>query len=436
MMASLRSSTASRFAGAAGALWLCGAGAAWAGDGGSDLGTLQAVTSGLCSTLGMTSICPTLPTITQNILEIAGLENSPPEMIGAQNGIAPGNNVYAGNPAAVPTNIPVNSNTGLATLPLATTTPSTSEVLAMLTPLAFISSSKQQGTAAVTPLYNNIVEANVFLYAVGVSSFGVQNSGGGNLTNADTLYLFYDNHLSYNQTFTKGQIVAKFSYPLTVLNKSVPFEKPPVLITLEVTAICSGGPSCLYAQIINGFGAAPSTPSSWFAASQLGIQFAFVFSASPTLALPHAIFEVAIPLLVTGSCAFNSGNCYTGQPPANTDPPYFYFFDMAGKPGPINTGIYSAFGENGDDLGATPTQLGILPTGGYSIGLAPTAGPFTPSSGTTYNFGLCADLPDNFILPVGQIWPSVGAYYAIGTDGETFLSAALPAVSTSVCPAL
>jgi hypothetical protein len=39
-------------------------------------------------------------------------------------------------------------------------------------------------------------------------------------------------------------------------------------------------------------------------------------------------------------------------------------------------------------------------------------------------------------LPLGQIWPSVGAYYAIGTDGETFLSAALPTVSTSVCPAL
>jgi hypothetical protein len=73
---------------------------------------------------------------------------------------------------------------------------------------------------------------------------------------------------------------------------------------------------------------------------------------------------------------------------------------------------------------------------GMSIGLAPSAGPLgpPPTSGSA-TFALCANLlggNGNGQAPV----PSVGAYYAIATSGEMFLSAPLPSVSTSVCPPL
>src|SRR5277367_4836770 len=81
------SSTFSRLAGALAALWLYGAGTAWAGDG-ADLASLNLLlstpTTGLCAILNMTT-CPQLPTITQAILEVAGLGNSPPEVLAAQN---------------------------------------------------------------------------------------------------------------------------------------------------------------------------------------------------------------------------------------------------------------------------------------------------------------------------------------------------------------
>ena len=175
-MSTFRSFTFSRLAGALAGLWLCGAGAAWAGDGG-DLASLNQLLStpntGLCAILKIaTTNCPQLPTVTQGILEVAALTNSPPEIVGAQNSITPGSNVTAGNPAAVPADIPIDSNTTLATLPLATTTPNTSDVLATLTPLAF--ASQKSGTAVATQLYAS--KADTFLYAVGVSSMGAVNA--------------------------------------------------------------------------------------------------------------------------------------------------------------------------------------------------------------------------------------------------------------------
>src|SRR5215469_5465095 len=98
MIASLRPFTFSRVAHAGVALWLCGAGAAWAGDG-ADLGSLQALLSdpktGLCTMFKMTS-CPQVPTITQGVLEVVALGNNVPEMVRAQNSIAPGTSVTAG----------------------------------------------------------------------------------------------------------------------------------------------------------------------------------------------------------------------------------------------------------------------------------------------------------------------------------------------------
>jgi hypothetical protein len=179
---------------------------------------------------------------------------------------------------------------------------------------------------------------------------------------------------------------------------------------------------------------------------------ALVFSASPISTGTHAIFEVAVPLLVTGACA--EGLCLPTDPspPPNTDPPYFYFA-ITGNPGngstisPFvsgNLGTFTAFGAVGDDLGAIIPPPGILPTGAFSIGLAPTATPLCtsttcPSQGSPppLTFALCANLPvgnGNGQAPV----PAVAAFDAIATDGETYLGAPLVVASgiSIVCPAL
>jgi hypothetical protein len=416
----------SRLAGALAALYLCGAGAAWAGDG-ADLASLNQLLStpntGLCAILKLTS-CPQLPTITQGILEVAALGNSPPEIVAAQNSIAPGSNVTAGNPAAVPPDdlLPLNSNSS----------PALQDLLSTLTPLAF--ASQRSGTAVAMQPYDP--KADSFLYAVGVSSLG-EVEVGSNLTAPDTVYFFYDDLLRVAPVFTKGQIVAKFSFPLTVLNSNGS-ENSPVMIKLEVLATCNGGPSCLHAYAVGGIG----TPQSPVDAGQLGIQFALVFSKSPTSPQKHAIFELAVPLLVTGACAGDPSLCVPGQPQANTDPPYFYFA-ITGKPGngstqpPFvsgNLATFTAFGTAGDDLGATPPS-GILPAGAFSIGLAPGAAPFSPPTGSA-TFALCASLPDNSNGPAALLRPAVGAFYAIATDGETLLSAPLAPSIPIVCPAL
>src|SRR5208282_4287239 len=142
MRVTVRHSAVFRLAGVSAAIWMY-AGLAWAGDGGESLTTIQAIigppdgASGFCKLLGMNP-CPQLPTVTQAILEAAGLGLSPPEMVAAQNSIPPGSNVQAGN-AAVPL-----INEGVPTpFPLTSaTSPTLSGLLSTLTPLAFISSEK------------------------------------------------------------------------------------------------------------------------------------------------------------------------------------------------------------------------------------------------------------------------------------------------------
>jgi hypothetical protein len=418
MRASIGSLTLSNLSGAVAGLWLCGAGAAWAGDG-ADLGSIQALLSdpntGLCKMFGIPSnTCPQVPTITQGVLQVAGLGNNLPEMVRAQNSIPPGSSVNAGNPAAVPP-----SEGSLTPLPLdTTTTPTVSEFLATLTPLAFISQSS--GTAVATQPYDP--KADTFLYAVGVTSFDQLGPGG--LTDPDTAYFFYDDLSRTSQNFTNGQIVAKFSFPLTVLNNGA---ETAVMTTLQVKNVCASGTCSPQAQAVGGIG----TPQNPVAASQLGISFALVFSTSPVAPNSrHAIFEWGIPLLVTGACVMqNAPFCLPGQtaPGPNTDPAYFYSLHNPGKTNPVNMGVFTAFVF--DDLGSPLSQ-------GMSIGLAPSAGPLgpPPTSGSA-TFALCANLPGgngNGQAPV----PSVGAYYAIATSGETLLSAPLPSVSTSFCPPL
>jgi len=407
----------SRLAGAVAGLWLCSAGAVWAGGGGGgeDLGTIQAIigppdgSSGLCHTFGMNP-CPQLPTVTQAILQAAGLGNNLPEMVGAQNDIPPGDRISAGNPAAVPPAantpmpFPLDSKTSpplfVAADPINNPLPG---LLTALTPLAFVSQSS--GTGQATHLFDR--NADTFLYAVGVSSSASVKNG---LTDPDMVYFFYDDLFRTNQNFATGTTVAKFSFPLTILNSNGT-ETDPFMVTLQFRANQKGDCST---STVTGVGTQPVM------ASQIGIDCAVVFSASPTSTQTHAIFEVAVPLLVTGRCFF-------GCPPGpNTDPAYFYFARTS-QPGPINNGVFTAF-------------LKDHTNGGLNIGLAPTAGPLgsPPASGSS-TFALCANVPANNLSGSGaELRPAVGAYYAMAASGEMLLSAPLrlTGASSSVCPPL
>jgi hypothetical protein len=454
MSISCRLSVISRLAAASAIIWMYGTGWAWAGDG-ANLQTIQKIigppdgSDGFCKILNMNP-CPQLPTVTQALLEAAGLGLSPPEMVAAQNSVSPGGNVYAGNAASplVPVPFP---------FPLrATTSPALPDFLSTLTPLAFVRAGKgnhevagpgpanrNQGTAAGTPLYNP--DADTFLYAVAVSTFGITQAPGG--TSPDTLLLFYDDLERTNPNFLPGKTVAKFLIPLTVLSadqmtgKVSERQVAATLHFIPPTADCSAS------KVVGDF--AGSGNLQTVKATDIALDCAVVFGPSPTSEQTHAIFQVAVPLLVTGACSptpSSSDFCPSGASLLNTDPAYFYQAHNSGKQGPINTGLFTAF--LFDDIFGVPAPATppILGANGIAIGIAPAAGPFcTPVTcppGTmppppppgSIKFALCASLPRN---GNGQaLVPSVGAYYAISTAGETLLSAAVPGVSTSVCPRL
>jgi hypothetical protein len=421
MRVSLKSWVISRIAGAAAAMLLSGAGSAWAGDGGTSLQTLQAVlsdpTSGLCVTFGINP-CPQLPTITQAVLEVAGIENSPPEMVRALNNIPPGCWVDAGNAAALP---PI-------TFPLtATTSPTLSDLLLTLTPLAFNSESRSgsspptfkcppkppgsPGTSTATRPYDP--NADTFLYAATSGGSSAELTG---LPIPDTAYFFYDDLSRSNQNFQNGQVVGKFLLPLTVLNQDGTERQ--VATTLQLIAPAT---DCS-ASTVSGDFLIPGIVQTGIRATDIGLKCAVVFGPSPASSDKHAIFEVAIKLVVIQS---------QGTPPQTPDLTYFWFA-ATGFTGPVNFGIPSAFFPP-NETGFTPTKSGILPAGA-SIGIAPNAGPLgpPPPSGVSTAFALCASLPRN---GNGQpLVPAVSADYVIATSGETFLSAPLPSVSTTTCP--
>src|SRR5712692_552856 len=88
----IKSSIVRRANGALAGLWLCGAGAAWAG-GGADLVSLQSLLTngqgtGLCDVFAINP-CPVPPTVSQTALEVAALGNNLFEMLLTQNNILP-----------------------------------------------------------------------------------------------------------------------------------------------------------------------------------------------------------------------------------------------------------------------------------------------------------------------------------------------------------
>jgi hypothetical protein len=383
------------------AIWMYGGTTAWAGDGGESLTGLNNIISSLCSLLNITTPCPQLPTITQAVLEIAGLETSPPEMVRALNSVSPGTYVDAGNAAMLP---PI-------TFPFtSSTSPSLSDQLATLTPLAFVSGWKS-GPAAATQLFN--ADADAFLYAAASGAPPVASTG---LTVPDALNLFYDAPSWTSLNSSQSRIVAKFSLPLTVLNSDGMTERP-AAATLQYFSPRRGGLPCSASTVSGNFS---GSGIQTLMASQIGVNCALVFSPSPVSKKPHAVFEIQVPLLVTMA----------------TDPPYFYFAQN-GVGGPINSSIPSAFFT--DVTGFAPAS-GTLGSSGMYIGVAPAAAPLctsvtcptpptTPPPGV---FAVCASLPRNGYGE--RLIPSAAADYVIAVDGETLLSAPLPAASTSVCP--
>jgi hypothetical protein len=372
--------------------------------------------------------CPTVPSITQAALEAAAQGNNLSEMLLLQNQFAPASRVKADNPAATAANIPSNSN-GKAIFPTASTTPNLLSVLSGLTPLAFISQSPgtatMPGTALVTQLYDT--SADAFLYAVGLSSTGTSGSKAP-LPVPDYVYFFYDDLFRFNVSFTTGTTIAKFTFPLRVLTVSsgVSTERA-VPTTLNFVATNAG--DCSMSTVSGNFNGNAMGTTQQLTPDQIGISCAVVLSASPALAQTHAIFEVAVPLLVTSA----------------TDPLYFYSANNKDPithkvlSNPVNSplvtqGVYTAF--QTDTGHPNSTNLGT----GSDIGLAPSAAPLCSDLGVTCSstsmpatFPICANLPTKTTGNSVQLRAAVGAFYAMATSGETLLSAALGAESTSTC---
>jgi len=344
--------------------------------------------------------CPHLPTVSQGVVEVAGLVYARPEAIRRSQNIAPGS-VFAGNPSPLAVNPPVP-----VVLPVS---PSDFAKLA-LTPLAFVSATDNSASATPAQLYDP--NANVFFSAV--TTFGSPAGTGQppNLFQPQFLNLFYDNLGRTNQSFTNGQTVAAFSLPLVVLNSNG--TERPVMTELTITSCANGPASCFLATAAGDF--LGNNTQQTQGAADIGVSFALVFGASPTSTKSHAIFEIQVPLVVTNA----------------NDPVYFSF--SSPQVGIIGTPTFSV-----DDIGFTATKTGILPAGA-SIGIAPYPAPTTtapiPPGPTTSTFGFCASLPDNSNGPRARLHPAVATFLGIATDGEVLGSTPLGVSSmpTLQCP--
>lgn len=364
--------------GAFAGIWMCGAGMAWAGDGGGDFASIQSSLNDLCSFLNITA-CPQLPTFTQMALEIAGLENTSPDIARYQAALSPTAAINAVNPPA-----------------------GSSIQLADLTPLAFVSPSTSSRTAAVTVLGDPT--ANSFFYAA---------TDGAPLLPPTTLNLFYDYPPLTNPNFAKGQYVANLLVPLAILNSNGSETEAPTTIQIRGATGCGKTSPCVSATAVgSSFGSV--------SAASLGLTVTMVFQSSPNSSTPHAIIQVQTPLLVTHA----------------NDPAYFTRTDTAYP----NSGqfFYPLLPTSfiNDELGFTPKFLGL------PIGFAPTAAPRCPANSNCTatnspppsNFPLCASITDNTGVNTGVIHRAVAAFFSIGTVGTTNLSAPLATPQGVTCP--
>lgn len=384
MTLSLRSGS-SRLAGAATAIWLCGAGSAWAGGGGGEdlAGLNKYLEDTLCPLLSVSpAFCPQLPTLTQGFLEIAALLTGPPEMVRATQNIALGNHPDADNPSRPPALNPITA------FPVIDTpkNPALSNLLPTLAPLAFVSASNTKNPAAVRQPYDPAVDT--FFYAV-ASGPNVQ---------PDRLFFFYDNLSSEGKAFKNGQLVAKISLPLTVLSQDGVTERT-VAATLQViapTADCS-------VSTVSGDFMTPGVVQTGINPAQLGVNCAAVFASSPGSMDKHSIVEVEVPLVVTNA----------------TDPLYF-------PGGNVLANFASPF--KTDEPGFIPTGPNSPLPSGASIGISPSA----EANAIPGDYPLCANLLKNGNGKA--LAAAVAAFYAISTDGEMLLSAPIAPLNPIQCP--
>jgi hypothetical protein len=397
-----------------------------AGDGGEDFGALQNFIDVVCGFFSMSS-CPQTPTITQAVLQTAAFINASPAAVRADPAIGNlpmGFAVDAINPSRPPGQSPITVTTSGAL-------PVDPGVLSTLQPLAFIGAKSGKGPATATQLYDP--SADTFLYAVAGLSAANTNS-----PQPDTFVLLYDVPTRANKTFAAGQVIAKVSLPLTVLNKDGTERAVPAILQLKSPG-ASGAP-CSASTVIGDFagtGAPQTLDPSKGGPGAIGVNCGIAYAASPVSPHPHAIFEVSVPMLLTGAC--NPNPC---PPSPNTDPAYF-IADVLGIY-PYSPSLTVPFVS--DDAGFA-SGSGILGSNGQSIGVAPTAAPLGPPVGCTTNssgvttctppgaYALCANLPRD---ASGQsLVPSVAAFYAIATHGETLLATPLhPAAPGIICPAM
>jgi hypothetical protein len=370
-----------RVAATVAALWLCLPQPAKAGDGG-DLAGLQTYINQVCVAFGMSS-CPQVPTITQAVLQVAAFVDIAPEAVRSSTAFAipVGPYVDAGNPSRPPgvgcspspCVDPLNPITGL---------PVDAGVLSSLRPLAFSAPSSNAATA--TPARLDDRSASAFLYAVGGTTTGGSSQ-------PDTLVLFYDNPTWRTKSFSPGQVAANISLPLTVLNSDGTERAVSAVLKYQVPD--AGKAPCSASTVTGNFSGRIQTLSP----SKIGVNCAVVSGASPGSPSPHAIFEVAVPMLIT----------------ASTDPAITF-----GSPLGFGAPFFGDFG---------------FKFGSGQIGIGPNAAPFGPPATASATYALCANLPTD---ASATLVPSVAAFYAIAGDGEVLVSAPLAPSISITCPAM
>jgi hypothetical protein len=405
----VKGSRISALAGAAAALWfLCAGQPARAGGGSGDLAGVQTEIDAFCGFFVTNCHIP-MPTLSQAVLELAGLSSLSPETVRSGFDVPVGNYVHAGNPSRPPAVPCIGSTNGPPCVdPLNPfTLPVDTSVLSTLHPIAFTSATTGTGTATPAQLFDST--ANIFVYAVAaLSAKGAIN----NNSQPDSLLIVYD-----DTSRTTAPTAAKIALPLTVLNSDGTERFVPAVLNYKVPG---AGNDCSASTVTGDFAGTGTT--SITAPSNIGVNCAVVLATSPASPqTQHAIIEVTASLVVTKSndpVIFGNG----GFLPAFTS-------DVPGAPSANCPGQRCILGYN------PKTKIG-----GMSIGIAPSAGPLGPPSSCTGDncvpppakYAICASLPTTNAS--STLLPSAAGFYVIAGSGEVFLSATLQPSGSILCP--
>ena len=387
-------SSLSRFAGVVATVWLCGSGPASAGDSGSDT-AVQPALDAVCAALGIsTASCPHMPTVSQVILEISGLENAAPDFVRGPQGSF---NLASTNTGSLCLVIPSLTLPACDQIVIdALNPPAASSVgvsdLASLTPLAFTT-----GKGAPVPVPLDTSAASSFFYAVATPS---QN---GEIT---TLTLFFDYPVQTNPSIQKS-VFADISLPLSNGQRPICGTAGclATLATLQISG-CSSGPNCVNgvaADVIGDFTTQGKTETR--SAGSLGIQTTVSFASSPNLASSHLILTVQVPLRVT----HGNDPAYFGVGPSGVIP----VNQLTGLPTAFTNDVVPASG-----IGVTPQAApACIPTASNPNGDCPAT-----TFATTFPF--CASFSGSGSGPLGSgsFHSAVAAFLSIGTDATTYVS--------------